>query len=139
MGRCHGLSGEAAKAEEAIGDKHLASMHDAIQRVNKAGVQIVLGSDIYNQVPGMTRGEDALEAMFGLSEAGLHPTEALRAATSAAAEAIGRGDSMGQIKAGFLANLVAVDGNPLEDLQTIRHIKMVMKQGKLLGDGLLAH
>lgn len=134
-----GISGEAAKVEEADNDKWLASMHDVIQRVNKVGVQIVLGSDVYHQVPGMTRGEDALEALFGLSEAGLRPTEALRAATSAAAEAIGRGDSMGQIKAGFLANLVAVDGNPLEDIHTLRRIKKVMKQGKLHGGGLLDH
>lgn len=134
-----GISGEAAKAEEAENEKWLTSMHDVIRKAHKAGVQIVLGSDSYHQVPGMTRGEDALEALFGLSEAGLHPAEALRAATSAAAEAIGRGDSMGQLKAGFLANLVAVDGNPLEDIQTLRRVKMVMKQGKLHGGGLLAY
>jgi imidazolonepropionase-like amidohydrolase len=123
------LTGEAARAAETENQAWLKDMRDVILRARKAGILIALGSDLYHQVPRMTRGEGALECLFGLAEAGLTPIEALRAATSSAAEVLGRRDSIGQIKPGFAANLVAVAGNPLENLRVMGRIKMVIKQG----------
>ena len=126
-----GLTGEAAKAEAVEDAKWLASMGDAIRRARKAGVRIVLGSDIYHRIPGISRGEAALEVLVGLGEAGLRPVEALRAATSDSAELMGITASTGQIKAGFTANLLVVEGNPLKNLEDIRRTKLVVVRGDI--------
>ena len=127
-----GLTGEAAKAEAAEDVKWLASMGDTIRRARKAGVRVVLGSDIYHRVPGVTRGECALEVLVGLGEAGLRPVEALRAATSDAAALMGIATSIGQIKSGFKADLLVVEGNPLDHLEDIKRTKLVISRGAVL-------
>lgn len=127
-----GLTGEAAKAEAAEDVKWLASMGEAIRRARQAGVRVVLGSDIYHRVPGMTRGDAALEVLVGLGEAGLRPVEALRAATSDAAALMGIATSTGQIKSGFKADLLVVEGNPLDHLEDIKRTKLVISRGAVL-------
>ncbi len=126
-----GLTGAAAKTEAVEDEKWLASMGDAIRRAHKAGVRVVLGSDIYHRIPGMSRGDAALEVLLGLGEAGLRPFEALRAATSDAASLMNLTTSAGQIKAGFRADFLVVDGNPLENLEDIRRTKLVVVRGAL--------
>ncbi len=126
-----GLPSEQAKQSQSENEKWLASMGGVILAARKEGVPIVFGSDLYHQIPGLTRGQGAREALFGLVEAGLRPVEALRAATSSAADLMGRGDTMGKVKAGYSANLLVVKGNPLEDLHTLSKIRMIVVQGKL--------
>ena len=127
-----GLTGDAAKAEAAEDVKWLALMGDVIRRARKAGVRIVLGSDIYHRIPGISRGEAALEVLVSLGEAGLRPVEALRAATSDAAALMGIATSTGQIKSGFKADLLVVEGNPLDQLEDIKRTKLVVTRGAVL-------
>lgn len=61
---------------------------------------------------------------------GMKPLEVLRSVTSENAELFGLDDQLGQIQAGLLADLVVVDGNPLEDISLLRKIVMVMKGGE---------
>lgn len=126
-----GLTGAAAKSEAAETERWLASMGDAIRRAHKAGVRIALGSDLYHRIPGLTRGEAALEALIGLGEAGLRPVEALRAATSDAAELMDLRGAAGRITAGAIANLLVVDGDPLTDLPAIRRTRLVVIRGEI--------
>jgi imidazolonepropionase-like amidohydrolase len=126
-----GLPAEQAKQNEAEAEKWLASMRGVILAARDAGVPIVLGSDLYHQLPGLTRGQGAREVLFGLVEAGLRPLEALRAATVTAAELMGRGDTLGRVKGGYSANLLAVEGNPLEDIHALARIKLVVVQGRM--------
>jgi len=126
-----GLAPEQAKQNEAENEKWLASMRDVILAARDAGIPIVLGSDLYHQIPGLTRGQGAREALFGLVEAGLRPVEALRAATANAADLMGRGDALGRVKAGYSANLLVVAGNPLEDIHVLAQIKHVVLQGRM--------
>lgn len=126
-----GLPAEQAKQNESENEKWLASMRGVILGARDAGVTIVLGSDLYHQIPGLTRGQGAREALFGLVEAGLRPVEALRAATTNAAGLMGRADTLGRVKAGCVANLLVVEGNPLEDIHTLSKIKMVVIQGRM--------
>lgn len=90
----------------------------------KAGVKIAFGTD-----SAVTpHGENADE--FGMMvEAGMAPMDALRAATVAAAELLDKSDSLGTIEAGKLADIVAVNGNPIENVSVIRDVVMVMKAG----------
>jgi imidazolonepropionase-like amidohydrolase len=73
-------------------------------------------------------GENARE--FGLMvEAGMPPLEVLRSATRGAAQVIGRGDSVGRLAPGYFADLVAVAGNPLDDVTTLEQVVVVVKGG----------
>jgi len=92
----------------------------------KYGVPIALGTDgsVY------PRGENARE--FGLMvDAGMTPTQALVAGTSAAAKLLGWDDRLGTLAAGKLADVVAVPGDPLRDIAATRHVLLVVKNGEV--------
>ncbi len=61
---------------------------------------------------------------------GLKPLEAIRAATLEAAKAVGLADQIGVLKGGALADIIAVEGNPLNDLTALQKVTFVMKAGR---------
>ena len=68
-------------------------------------------------------------------EAGMNPYEALASTTSKAAQAIGLGGVTGALEKGMQADLLVLNGNPLQDISVLadkKRIKMVIKQGKIL-------
>jgi imidazolonepropionase-like amidohydrolase len=75
-------------------------------------------------------GDNAREAEL-MVKGGMKPAEVAIAATSGNARMFGLGDRLGTVKAGMLADLVAVEGNPLVDISTIRKVALVMKDGVL--------
>ncbi|WP_406672108.1 CIA30 family protein [Natronospira sp.] len=98
----------------------------SVRVLNEAGVPILAGSDAPN--PGTANGASLHEEMERLVAAGLSPRQALIAATAAPADAFGL-DDRGRIKAGHRADLVLVDGNPLENIKDSRRIRKVWKNG----------
>ena len=64
-------------------------------------------------------------------EAGMPPAEALRAATVHAAELLGR-DDLGRLAPGSVADLVAMPGDPLQDIAVVKKVDFVMKDGKVV-------
>lgn len=64
-------------------------------------------------------------------EAGMKPIEAIRAATYHGASLINQLDSLGTVETGKFADLVAVEGNPLDDIKQMQHVTFVMKNGKI--------
>lgn len=90
------------------------------------GVTIAFGTDA-----GVSpHGTNALE--FGyMVEGGMPEMEAIQSATVTAARLIGMEDQLGSISAGKLADIVAVEGNPLEDISVLSDISFVMKDGKI--------
>ncbi|RFZ83449.1 amidohydrolase family protein [Mucilaginibacter terrenus] len=89
----------------------------------KAGVTICMGGD----VGVFTHGNNALE-MILMQEYGMKPIDVLRSATSVNAEVFGLKES-GIIKAGYLADIVAVAGDPTIDIKAIKQVTFVMKNG----------
>ncbi|WP_314172157.1 metal-dependent hydrolase family protein [Streptomyces winkii] len=93
------------------------------------GVTIAVGTD--SGAPGNPHGAVAQEMRL-MVEAGLSPAEALRAATGAAAEVIGLGGRVGQLTEGHAADLVAVRGNPMAEIQAVRDVALVMLDGRII-------
>ncbi|HLT73120.1 MAG TPA: amidohydrolase family protein [Cyclobacteriaceae bacterium] len=90
----------------------------------KRGVKIAFGTD-----SGVSpHGENAREFGF-MVEAGMPALEAIRAATITNASVLGMADLIGNIEAGKLADIIAVEGNPLTDITTLERVVFVMKDG----------
>ena len=95
-------------------------------RAYEAGVTIAFGTDA-----GVSpHGDNALEFVF-MVEAGMQPMEAIRSATMTAAELLGVQDELGSLSAGKLADIIAVNGNPLDDVSALQDVTFVMKEGEV--------
>jgi imidazolonepropionase-like amidohydrolase len=90
-------------------------------------VKILFGTDA---VAG-SHGRNAEEFVYRVKDAGEKPMDALIGATSLAAESMGLGGEIGTVAPGFQADLVAVEGNPLNDITAVRRVVFVMKGGKV--------
>ncbi|MFD2516395.1 metal-dependent hydrolase family protein [Salinimicrobium flavum] len=92
----------------------------------KKGVGIAFGTD----AGVFKHGENARE--FGyMVEAGMPPLEAIQSATLTPAKILHLEDQMGQVATGFDANIIAVAGDPLQNIKTLEEVKFVMKEGKI--------
>jgi imidazolonepropionase-like amidohydrolase len=107
--------------------KGIAPTIDVLQRARAHGVKIAFGTDA---VAG-AHGRNAEEFIYRVQEAHEKPMDALISATSLSAESLGMGDRIGTIASGFEADLVATDGNPLDDITAVRRVVFVMKGGKV--------
>ena len=95
-------------------------------RAYKAGVKIAFGTD-----SGVSpHGENAKEFIY-MVEAGMKPMEAIQSATRVAAELLGISDRLGTLEAGKIADIIAVNGDPIADISAMLHVVFVMKEGTI--------
>jgi imidazolonepropionase-like amidohydrolase len=116
-------------AEGEFSQRIVASHKRAFQMAMKAGVKIVFGTDIGAFPHGTGAREFAYMVDYGMS-----PLEAIRSATTRAAELIRMEDRVGAIRTGAYADLVAVEGNPLQDIKALQRVRFVMKGGEIIKD-----
>ncbi|WP_253981653.1 amidohydrolase family protein [Pyxidicoccus xibeiensis] len=114
--------------------KAIARANDRLRRAVAAGVRIAAGSDMYIVMPGLTRGQASVKWVIAYAEAGLKPLDILRAATVNAAELLRMQDQIGSLGPNKLADLLAVEGNPLKDIGALKQVRFVMKDGQVVLD-----
>ena len=98
--------------------------------LQQAGIPILAGSDTGN--PFIFPGTSLHQELEELVASGLTPRDALATATTTPARFLGVSDSLGSVREGYLADLVVLEANPLEDVRNTRRIAAVVTRGTLL-------
>lgn len=113
-----------------------AQNHEAIKNRLKLayeiGVKMAFGTDIVVDINGENRLQSNLEVLSTWKEAGIPPMYLLKCMTSNAAELLGIENSRGRISKNFTADIVAFSDNPLDDIENIKKISFVMKEGTII-------
>ena len=111
---------------DSVGKEHWKALQIAIDE----GVDIALGTDQLPSEPNDGTTATAREAQYYV-EAGMTPLQALRAATIQPARMLDADDEIGSLKVGKYADIVAVGGDPSDDIKALRDIRLVMKGGQV--------
>jgi len=120
-----GTSGYTEEGFAAM-EKIIPMDHEIVQHAAKTpGLKIVFGTDA---VAG-AHGRNAEEFIDRVRDCGVNPMSAMISANSLGAEALGMGDQIGSIVPGMQADIIALDGNPLKDITSVRRVVFVMKGG----------
>jgi imidazolonepropionase-like amidohydrolase len=106
--------------------ERITNKRNTFKMALKAGVTICMGGD----VGVFSHGDNARE-MEMMVDYGMKPLDVLRSATSVNADVFQIANEVGRVKKGLFADLVAVEGNPAENIHAVRQVKMVMKSGKI--------
>lgn len=102
---------------------------DRLKRAYKVGVILVWGTDATDAKPGITRGADAITGIDPWVEAGIPPQVILQAMTTNGTRLLGIDKYRGTLKPGMFADLIATPDNPLSNIQTLKQVTFVMKNG----------
>jgi imidazolonepropionase-like amidohydrolase len=126
------FSPEQAAGFEKEVEQYIGFSKAKLKLALKAGVKLAAGSEMWVRYPEKKRGEATMMMFEALVEAGLPPLEAIRAATANAAELLGWQDRVGSVEANKVADLIAVTGDPLKDINELKQVKFVMKGGEVV-------
>ena len=119
-GEKNGVLPESLEKEREVGQ----IQRESFRQAHSAGVEIVFGTDSAVYPHGDNARQFSRMVRFGMT-----PAEALRSATTKAADLLGIADQAGRIAEGLQADLVAVSGNPYDDISILENIEFVMKGG----------
>lgn len=111
-------------------DREIAqAQRDNFRKAHRAGVKMVFGSDAGVMPHGTAAGQLRYMVQYGMT-----PLQAIQAATINGARALGRDRDVGAISVGRFADIVAVDGNPLQDVRVLEKVAAVVKGGVVVKD-----
>ncbi len=123
-----GTSGGILPEPEVLAPKII----DRLRRAHRIGVRMAFGSDTVIDMPGRTRADLMFDYLVVWRAAGVPPVDILRAMTTDAAELLRVNKVRGPIAEHLSADLVAMPANPLDDIENLRKIDFVMKDGKIV-------
>lgn len=124
-GKEYGYTDENLAKERTLGQKQ----RDSFRRAVQAGVKVGYGTDT-GSIPFGHNGKQ----FFYMVKYGLTPMQAIQSATTWAADVMNWSDRIGTVDAGKYADLIAVNGNPLDDITILERIPFVMKGGQVVKD-----
>jgi len=120
-------SGSYTEEGFAFMEKAIPTLGPIFKKALDAGLKMPLGTDA---VAGAD-GQNAREAVARV-KAGQRPIDAMIGATSLAAASVGMGDSLGRLAPGYLADIIAVAGDPTVDITALQRVRFVMAQGRVI-------
>ena len=114
----------------ALRDKNnRAKWIDRLRRAYKVGVTLAYGTDVTEEVAGQTRGTESMLGIDPWVEAGIPPKVILQAMTVNAARLLGVDKERGALRQGLAADIIATPENPLVNINTLKRVSFVMKNG----------
>jgi imidazolonepropionase-like amidohydrolase len=122
-GKKNGVLEDNLRKDREIAD----AQRENFRKAHAAGVKMVLGTDA-----GVMPHGDAAKQLATMVRYGMTPMQAIQAATTNAAQALGREKNLGAIAAGRFADIIAVSGDPSSDVRRLESVDFVMKGGKVV-------
>jgi imidazolonepropionase-like amidohydrolase len=120
-------SGNYTEEGFAFMEKAVPTLGPIFKKALDAGLRMPMGTDA---VAG-AHGQNAREAIARVA-AGQRPIDAMKGATSVAAESLRMGDTIGRLAPGYVADIIAVAGDPTRDISALRSVRFVMAQGRII-------
>ena len=125
FGEANGVPEENINKEKQVSK----AQRDSFRRATKAGAKMVFGSDAAIYPHGDNGKQFSRMVQFGMT-----PLQAIQSATINSAQLLQQEQQLGQIKSGYLADIIAVEGNPLDDITVMENVSFVMKDGHIYKD-----
>src|SRR6266404_3626765 len=122
QGKKNATPADFLEHDRGLGELHRRNFAKAV----RAGVKMSFGTDAGVCPHGINARQFAFMVKYGMT-----PMQAIQSATSNAADLLGKSDVLGSLKPGKYADIIAVSGNPLDDVRLLENVKFVMKEGKI--------
>lgn len=105
---------------------------DRLRRAYRIGVPIAFGTDVVFSLKGQDRGTLSIDFVSSFKAAGIPPSDILKMMTGNAARLLGVEKERGAVREGLAADIIAVAGDPLADIDALRKVTFVMKNGRVV-------
>ena len=105
---------------------------ERLSNANKIGVKMAFGSDTVTEMAGRTRADMVFDYLAVWRVAGVTPADILKAMTTNCAELLRINKERGAIAPGLLGDIIAMPADPLQDIESLRRVNFVMKNGKIV-------
>jgi imidazolonepropionase-like amidohydrolase len=122
QGKKNATPADFLEHDRGLGELHRKNFAKAV----RAGVKMSFGTDAGVCPHGINARQFAFMVKYGMP-----PMQAIQSATTNAADLLGKSDLLGSLKPGKYADIIAVSGNPLDDVRLLENVKFVMKEGKI--------
>jgi len=122
QGKKNATPADFLEHDRGLGELHRRNFTKAL----RAGVKMSFGTDAGVCPHGINARQFAFMVKYGMT-----PMQAIQSATSSAADLLGKSDVLGSLKPGKYADIIAVSGNPLDDIRLLENVKFVMKEGQI--------
>ena len=122
QGKKNATPADFLEHDRGLGELHRQNFTKAL----RAGVKMSFGTDAGVCPHGINARQFAFMVKYGMT-----PMQAIQSATTSAADLLGKSDLLGSLKPGKYADIIAVSGDPLQDIRLLENVKFVMKEGKI--------